>query len=223
MNLKKAFQYQSKIAGIQSELINTGMRSDNFLIVEEKHKRSELNYYFNDDTRTYDDEVRRKKSNNIKEYDFGKLVQIYHYLTACHVKLAQAISNVKDEMKIGQEELTYDAAVLKATDLRKLAQQCQLIASKVEQESDSLAYLTFTQGTERVQANYTITVTTTPEKEVVDKAREACEKYKEEANDISDAIEAASLTCRLPQEAEPRFPITADLDYIYKRFEKYVG
>ena len=38
---------------------------------------------------------------------------------------------------------------------------------------------------------------------------------------MSDAIEAAALTCRLPEEAEPAFPVTADLDYVYKHLEEY--
>ncbi len=74
-----------------------------------------------------------------------------------------------------------------------------------------------------MQATYTITVTHRPDKEVVAKARAAYEQLKEETNDLSDAIEAAALTCRLPKEAEPAFPVTADLDYVYKHLEEYVG
>ena len=74
-----------------------------------------------------------------------------------------------------------------------------------------------------MQATYTITVTHRPDKDVVAKARAAYEKLKEEANDLSDAIEAAALTSRIPKEAEPAFPVTSDLDYVYKHLEEYVG
>ena len=40
---------------------------------------------------------------------------------------------------------------------------------------------------------------------------------------MSDAIEAAALTSRIPKEAEPAFPVTSDLDYVYKHLEEYVG
>ena len=144
-------------------------------------------------------------------------------MTSCRVKLATAISQVKDGMQIGDEGLSYDAAVLKASDLRDLVVQCQALGRKVEEEYNNTASLNFTQGTEKVLAAYTITVTHRPDMDVVTKARAAYEKLKEETNDLSDAIEAAALTSRIPKEAEPAFPVTADLDYVYKHLEEYVA
>ena len=223
MNLKKAFQYQRLIRSIQLEIVNNAMEDEKFEVVEENHKRSELNFYFNDVNKTYSDELKVRKSKNVRGYDFARLLKVYEYLADCRVKLAQGISKVKDEMHIGAEGLSYDAAVLKASDLRDLVVQCEALGRKVEEEYNNTASLNFTQGTEKVQANYTITVTHRPDKDVVAKARAAYEKLKEEANDLSDAIEAAALTSRIPKEAEPAFPVTSDLDYVYKHLEEYVG
>ena len=153
--------------------------------------------------------------------EFDKLVAIYCYLTDCRIKLAQAISNIKDSMKIGEEGLTYDAAVLKANDMRDFAAYCRVIARIVEEEKDTSASLNFMQGAERVCASYTITKTTAPIDGVVEAARDEYERIQSMVNDLSDAIEAAALTCQLPKEAEPPFPVTADLDYIYKHYEEY--
>lgn len=221
MNLKKAFQYQKLIKSIQLEIVTEAMDEENFEVVEEKHKRSELNFYFNDNTKKYEDEIKRQKSKNVRNYDFGKLLAIYEYLTDCRVQLAEAISKLKDEASIGEAGLSYDAAVLKANDLRSVALQCDLLGRKVELEYDNIANLTFTQGNEKVLASYTITTTHRPDEAMVRKAREAYEKLKEEASYLSDAIEAAALTSRLPKTAEPAFPATADLAYIYKHFEEY--
>lgn len=223
MNLKKAFQYQKLIRSIQLEIVNNAMEDEKFEVVEENHKRSELNFYFNDVNKTYSDELKVRKSKNVRGYDFARLLKVYEYLADCRVKLAQGISKVKDEMHIGAEGLSYDAAVLKASDLRDLVVQCEALGRKVEEEYNNTASLNFTQGTEKVQATYTITVTHRPDKDVVAKARAAYEKLKEEANDLSDAIEAAALTSRIPKEAEPAFPVTSDLDYVYKHLEEYVG
>lgn len=223
MNLKKAFQYQKLIRSIQLEIVNNAMEDGKFEVVEENHKRSELNFYFNDVNKTYSDELKVRKSKNVRGYDFARLLKVYEYLADCRVKLAQGISKVKDEMHIGAEGLSYDAAVLKASDLRDLVVQCEALGRKVEEEYNNTASLNFTQGTEKVQATYTITVTHRPDKDVVAKARAAYEKLKEEANDLSDAIEAAALTSRIPKEAEPAFPVTSDLDYVYKHLEEYVG
>ena len=223
MNLKKAFQYQKLIRSIQLEIVNNAMEDEKFEVVEENHKRSELNFYFNDVNKTYSDELKVRKSKNVRGYDFARLLKVYEYLADCRVKLAQGISKVKDEMHIGAEGLSYDAAVLKASDLRDLVVQCEALGRKVEEEYNNTASLNFTQGTEKVQATYTITVTHRPDKDVVAKARADYEKLKEEANDLSDAIEAAALTSRIPKEAEPAFPVTSDLDYVYKHLEEYVG
>ena len=223
MNLKKAFQYQRLIRTIQLEIVNDAMEDEKFEVVEENHKRSDLNFYFNDANKTYSDELKVRKSKNVRGYDFARLLKVYEYLADCRVKLAQGISKVKDEMHIGAEGLSYDAAVLKVSDLRDLVVQCEALGRKVEEEYNNTASLNFTQGTEKVQANYTITVTHRPDKDVVAKARAAYEKLKEEANDLSDAIEAAALTSRIPKEAEPAFPVTSDLDYVYKHLEEYVG
>ena len=223
MNLKKAFQYQKLIRSIQLEIVNNAMEDEKFEVVEENHKRSELNFYFNDANKTYSDELKVRKSKNVRGYDFARLLKVYEYLADCRVKLAQGISKVKDEMHIGAEGLSYDAAVLKASDLRDLVVQCEALGRNVEEEYNNTASLNFTQGTEKVQATYTITVTHRPDKDVVAKARAAYEKLKEEANDLSDAIEAAALTSRIPKEAEPAFPVTSDLDYVYKHLEEYVG
>lgn len=223
MNLKKAFQYQRLIRNIQLEIVSDAMDYENFETVEENHKRSELNFYFNDANKTYADEIRIRKSKNVRNYDFGRLLDVYKYLAGCRVKLAEAIAEVKGKALIGDAGLSYDAAVLKAGDLRNLVAQCEALARRVEEEHDNIASLNFTQGTEKVQANYTITVTHRPDKAVVAKARAAYEKLKEEANDLSDAVEAAALTSKIPKEAEPAFPVTADLDYIYKNLEKYTG
>ena len=223
MNLKKAFQYQKLIRSIQLEIVNNAMEDEKFEVVEENHKRSELNFYFNDVNKTYSDELKVRKSKNVRGYDFARLLKVYEYLADCRVKLAQGISKVKDEMHIGAEGLSYDAAVLKASDLRDLVVQCEALGRKVEEEYNNTASLNFTQGTEKVQATYTITVTHRPDKDVVAKARAAYEKLKEEANDLSYAIEAAALTSRIPKEAEPAFPVTSDLDYVYKHLEEYVG
>ena len=223
MNLKKAFQYQKLIRSIQLEIVNNAMEDEKFEVVEENHKRSELNFYFNDANKTYSDELKVRKSKNVRGYDFARLLKVYEYLADCRVKLAQGISKVKDEMHIGAEGLSYDAAVLKASDLRDLVVQCEALGRKVEEEYNNTASLNFTQGTEKVQATYTITVTHRPDKDVVAKSRAAYEKLKEEANDLSDAIEAAALTSRIPKEAEPAFPVTSDLDYVYKHLEEYVG
>ena len=223
MNLKKAFQYQRLIRTIQLEIVNEAMDDEKFEVVEENHKRSELNFYFNDVNKTYSDELKVRKSKNVRGYDFARLLKVYEYLADCRVKLAQGISKVKDEMHIGAEGLSYDAAVLKASDLRDLVVQCEALGRKVEEEYNNTASLNFTQGAEKVQATYTITVTHRPDKDVVAKARAAYEKLKEEANDLSDAIEAAALTSRIPKEAEPAFPVTSDLDYVYKHLEEYVG
>ena len=56
MNLKKAFQYQRLIRCIQQEIVNDAMDDEKFEVVEENHKRSELNFYFNDANKTYSDE-----------------------------------------------------------------------------------------------------------------------------------------------------------------------
>ena len=40
---------------------------------------------------------------------------------------------------------------------------------------------------------------------------------------MSDMIEAAALMSRLNPAAEPAFPITAKLDYIYEHFEELQG
>ena len=223
MNLKKAFQYQRLIRTIQLEIVNDAMEDEKFEVVEENHKRSDLNFYFNDANKTYSDELKVRKSKNVRGYDFARLLKVYEYLADCRVKLAQGISKVKDEMHIGAEGLSYDAAVLKASDLRDLVVQCEALGRKVEEEYNNTASLNFTQGAEKVQATYTITVTHRPDKDVVAKARAAYEKLKEEANDLSDAIEAAALTSRIPKEAEPAFPVTSDLDYVYKHLEEYVG
>ena len=223
MNLKKAFQYQRLIRCIQQEIVNDAMDDEKFEVVEENHKRSELNFYFNDANKTYSDELKVRKSKNVRGYDFARLLAVYEYLTSCRVKLATAISQVKDRMQIGAEGLSYDAAVLKASDLRDLVVQCQALGRKVDEEYNNTASLNFTQGTEKVLAAYTITVTHRPDMDVVTKARAAYEKLKEEANDLSDAIEAAALTSRIPKEAEPAFPVTADLDYVYKHLEEYVA
>lgn len=197
------------------------MDTDNFVVVEENHKRSELNFYFNDSNNKYADEVKRLKSKNVKNYDFAKLVAIYCYLAECRTKLAQAVSNIKDSMRIGEEGLSYDAAVLKANDMRNCALSCRVLAGIVEEEKDTSASLNFMQGTERVCASYTITTTKAPQEGVVEAARAEYERIQEMVNDLSEAIEAAALTCQLPKEAEPPFPVTADLDYIYKHFEEY--
>ena len=223
MNLKKAFQYQRLIRTIQLEIVNDAMEDEKFEVVEENHKRSDLNFYFNDANKTYSDELKVRKSKNVRGYDFARLLKVYEYLADCRVKLAQGISKVKDEMHIGAEGLSYDAAVLKASDLRDLVVQCEALGRKVEEEYNNTASLNFTQGAEKVRATYPITVTHRPDKDVVAKARAAYEKLKEEANDLSDAIEAAALTSRIPKEAEPAFPVTSDLDYVYKHLEEYVG
>ena len=222
MNLKKAFQYQRLIRIIQFDIVSDAMDDEKFEVVEENHKRSELNFYFNDANKTYCDQLKLRKSKNVRGYDFARLLKTYEYLTGCRVKLAQAISQVKDRMHIGPEGLSYDAALLKAGDLRELVKQCEYLGRKVEEESNNTASLNFTQGTEKVQATYTITVTHRPDKDVVAKARAAYEKLKEEANDLSDAIEAAALTSQIPKEAEPDFPVTADLDYVYQHLEEYI-
>ena len=223
MNLKKAFQYQKLIKSIQQEIVVDAMDEEKFEVVEENHKRSELNFYFNDANKTYSDELKVRKSKNVRGYDFTKLVMVYEYLVSCREKLAEAISEVKNGMSIGPEGLSYDAAVLRNSDLRELEFRCRAFSYKVEEEDNNTASLNFTQGTEKVQATYTITVTRRPDKDVVTKARAAYEKLKEKANDLSDAIEAAVLTSRIPKEAEPAFPVSADLDYVYKHLEEYVG
>ena len=223
MNLKKAFQYQKLIKSIQLEIIVDALDEEKFEVVEENHKRSELNFYFNDANKTYSDELKVMKSKNVRGYDFAKLVMVYEYLVNCRVKLAEAISEVKDSMSICPEGLSYDAAVLRTSDLQAILNKCRAFGYKVEEEFNNTASLNFTQGTEKVQANYTITVTRRPDKGVVEKGRAAYEKLKEEANDLSDAIEAAVLTSRIPKEAEPAFPITAYLDYVYKHLEEFVG
>ena len=221
MNLKKAFHYQKVIGVILHEILYRELDTDNFIVVEENHKRSELNFYFNDSKNKYEDEIKRLKSKNLKNYEFAKLVAIYRYLSDCRTRLAQAISNAKDSMKIGDEGLSYDAALMKANDMRNCAYHCRIVAGIVEEENDSSASLNFMQGTERVCASYTITTTKAPQEGVVEAARIEYERIQEMVNDLSDAIEAAALNCQLPKEAEPPFPVTADLDYIYKHFEEY--
>ena len=120
MNLKKAFQYQRLIRCIQQEIVNDAMDDEKFEVVEENHKRSELNFYFNDANKTYSDELKVRKSKNVRGYDFAKLVMVYEYLVSCREKLAEAISEVKNGMSIGPEGLSYDAAVLRNSDLREL-------------------------------------------------------------------------------------------------------
>ena len=66
MNLKKAFHYQKVIGVIQHEILYREMDVENFVVVEENHKRSELNFYFNDSNNKYEDEIKRLKSKNVK-------------------------------------------------------------------------------------------------------------------------------------------------------------
>lgn len=221
MNLKKAFQYQKVIGNIQFDILYKELTTEKFIVTKENHKRSELNFYFNDADKKYNDEIKVLKSKNVKNYDFNKLVAIYSYLADCRTKLAQAVSGVKDSMRIGEEGLSYYAAVLKANDMRNCATCCRVIAGIVEEEDDANASLNFMQGTERVCASYTITTTKAPVDGVVASARAEYERIQALTNDLSDAIEAAALTCRLPKDAEPAFPVTADLDYIYKHFDEY--
>ena len=106
MNLKKAFQYQKLIKSNQQEIVVDAMDEEQFEVVEENHKRSELNFYFNDANKTYSDELKVRKSKNVRGYDFTKLVMVYEYLVSCREKLAEAISEVKNGMSIGPEGLS---------------------------------------------------------------------------------------------------------------------
>ena len=145
MNLKKAFQYQKLIKSIQQEIVVDAMDEEKFEVVEENHKRSELNFYFNYANKTYSDELKVRKSKNVRGYDFAKLVMVYEYLVSCREKLAEAISEVKNGMSIGPEGLSYDAAVLRNSDLRELEFRCRAFSYKVEEEDNNTASLNFTQ------------------------------------------------------------------------------
>lgn len=222
MNLKKAFQFQKAIDSLQYNIVNEALEKEKFQKVVENHKRSELNYYFNYAVNNYKDEQKVKKSKNLKNYEFRKLMELYNFLTECRVKLAGAISHTKDQIRIGEEGLTYDAAVVKSNDFRYVLSYYETLSNMEEVESESKEYITFNNGTEKLQASYTVVTTTKPDKEVVELARQEYFRIKELTNDLSDAIEAAAITSRIDDKAIPGFPVTADLDYLYEHYEKLV-
>ncbi len=231
MNLKKAFQYQKAIKNIMDELNSwdyelTGtaaLTPEKFVEVKEIHKRSELNYLFPAEERNYQDEEKSKKSLNVQGYELPKLLAIYNYLAVCRRKLAQAIADCKNEMEIGEEKFSYDAAVIYANDLRAALKIYEDLASLQEEESESVKELTFSSNNEKLSAEYTVTTVKTPLPGVVETAKAEYHRVLAYTSELSDMIEAAALTSRLAPAAEPAFPITANLDYIYRHFEELQG
>lgn len=73
---------------------------------------------------------------------------------------------------------------------------------------------------EKLSAEYTVTTVTKPLPGVVEVAKAEYNRIRAYTADLSDMIEAAALMSRLNPAAEPAFPITANLDYIYEHFEE---
>ncbi len=226
MNLKKAFQYQKAIKNIMDELISCNLGSSAALLpakfceVKDIHKRSELNYLFPTEERNYQDEVKIKKSLNFQGYELPKLLKIYSYLAVCRRKLAQAIADCKNEMQIGEQKFSYDAAVIYANDLRATLTIYEVLVSLKEEERNSVNEITFSSNNEKLSAEYTVTTVTKPLPGVVEVAKAEYNRIRAYTADLSDMIEAAALMSRLNPAAEPAFPITANLDYIYEHFEE---
>ncbi|WP_293696624.1 hypothetical protein [uncultured Phascolarctobacterium sp.] len=229
MNLKKAFQYQKAIKKIMDELIscnsinNPALLPANFCEVKDIHKRSELNYLFPTEERNYQDEVKIKKSLNVQGYELPKLLQIYNYLAVCRRKLAQAIADCKNEMEIGAEKFSYDAAVIYANDLRAPLTIYEVMVSLKEEERNSINEITFSSNNEKLSAEYTVTTVTRPLPGVVEAAKAEYNRVRAYTAELSDMIEAATLMSRLDPAAEPAFPVTANLNYIYEHFEELQG
>lgn len=229
MNLKKAFQYQKAIKNIMDELIFSNLGSSAALLpakfceIKDIHKRSELNYLFPTEERNYQDEVKIKKSLNVQGYELPKLLAIYSYLAVCRRKLAQAIADCKNEMQIGEEKFSYDAAVIYANDLRATLTIYEVLASLKEEESESVKELTFSNNNEKLSAEYTVTTVSAPLPGVVEAAKAEYHRVLAYTSELSDMIEAAALTSRLAPDAEPAFPVTANLNYIYEHFEELQG
>lgn len=178
-----------------------------------------MNYLFPTEERNYQDEVKIKKSLNVQGYELPKLLKIYSYLAVCRRKLAQAIADCKNEMQIGEQKFSYDAAVIYANDLRATLTIYEVLVSLKEEERNSVNEITFSSNNEKLSAEYTVTTVTKPLPGVVEVAKAEYNRIRAYTADLSDMIEAA-LMSRPNPAAEPAFPITANLDYIYEHFEE---
>ena len=135
----------------------------------------------------------------------------------------KAIADCKNEMQIGEEKFSYDAAVIYANDLRATLTIYEVLVSLKEEERNSVNEITFSSNNEKLSAEYTVTTVTKPLPGVVEAAKAEYNRIRAYTADLSDMIEAAALMSRLNPAAEPAFPITANLDYIYEHFEELQG
>jgi hypothetical protein len=95
-----------------------------------------------------------------------------------------------------------------------------VLVSLKEEERNSVNEITFSSNNEKLSAGYTVTTVTKPLPGVVEAAKTEYNRIRAYTADLSDMIEAAALMSRLNSAAEPAFPITAKLDYIYEHFEE---
>jgi len=220
MNLKKAFQYQKAIKALENSVQNNMLESDRYVKVTEVHYKSEVNKM--NSAYSFEDETKDLSSKQYGKYDFAKVLAVYKKLVEWRTNLSRGIAAAKEKVAVGELGLTYDAAIAYANDQREVLWYYGHFAELESVETETVGTMNVTTDMGTAAVNYNVTKTRVPMDGVVELASRLRLELQTELDDLSDAIEAASLGTSIPKECVPPIPLNITPDELYKNFEKYL-
>lgn len=220
MNLKKAFQYQKEIRALENNVLGNMLDSEKYVQVTETHCKSEVNKM--NSAYCFSDETKDLSSLQYGKYEFAKVLKIYQKLVEWRTNLAKGIAQAKEKVAIGEQGLTYDAAITYVNDQRNVLWYYGKFASLENVETESLGTMNVATDMGTAEVNYNVKRNRVPMEGVVELASQKRLLLQTELDELSDAIEAATLGTQIPKECVPPIPLNITPDELYKNFEKYV-
>lgn len=219
MNLKKAFQYQKALKELANALAYECTKSKYYVKITEEHHKDEINKM--NPNYSYEKEIKDLSDLELGKYDLGRVIEIYNAIVKWRTALALGIAKAKAKIKIGPDELDYDAAIIYANDKRYVLGYYGNVAELKKQEEESLADISLVTDMATADVKYTVKKVVEPIAGAVEAVVEERRLLKAELEKISDEIEEATLTTKIDEKYIPPIPLNIEIEEIYENFEDY--
>lgn len=241
MNLKKAFRYQNLINDMIKK-VHVLVSNDQYQTCSITRIKSELNKLAL--VKNYEDETKEFSAKNISSIGFNSLlnrqikvdnnknycaknvVNLFRYLVIQRTMLAEAINKTKNKVaiKINDKTYSYDAALAYTTGYRMYISYISNFISGLsdqEQETKESERIITALDQPPVDVSYPVYTKITTDMDMVNVLKNDIEALKVKIDEISDQIEAASLSAEVKFNTE--LPITATIETLYDMEDIYMN
>lgn len=184
----------------------------------ETHKKSELSNKIKD--LKIEDKIINLNENTDIKYDFKRMFDLYMYLNAEMVKLENVLAIAKTAAKIGDDDLTYDAAVIKAKQAREILtalKECNMCKNTVSTTYGNETLVSNEIGSYSVP--YEIETKTEYDLYMLSKSSILYNDLAIQTDMLSDEIESVGASQQIVNY-EPKFHAAISFEELYKIFDK---